>query len=99
LETLVRTYNVGPVQPRAQYPCTVSVECTEPGKRRRFFYTMEPTSDRYLTIEVGGRVVYDSRADVPCDMEEWAKIAAQFAKNREIDQVIARRMAAAGGDR
>jgi hypothetical protein len=35
-------------------------------------YTITPNG-RYLTIERDGEVLYDSRADVPCDMTKWTE--------------------------
>jgi len=78
IETPVRRFSVLAVAPYAQHPCSVTVEFKEPHKRGSFVYTMVPDDTRYLTIEMAGRVVYDSRADVPCDMAAWHQAAARF---------------------
>ncbi|AKV02319.1 hypothetical protein AKJ09_08982 [Labilithrix luteola] len=39
---------------------------------------------RYFTIEKNGETVYDSRTDVPCDMEKWAETRAKFEKHPPI---------------
>ena len=69
--TVVREWKVDAVWPDAQHPASVSVSFVEPRKRRRHSYTMKADNLRYLTIEAAGRVVYDSRRDVPCDMAAW----------------------------
>jgi hypothetical protein len=43
---------------------------------------MRPESIRYLTIEDAGRVLYDSRVDVPCDMAKWDETNHRFRNNR-----------------
>jgi hypothetical protein len=71
LETLVRWFKVDAVQPHAQHPVSVTVWFKEPRKRTPGAFTMVPENRRYLTIEVGRETVYDSREDVPCDMDKW----------------------------
>jgi len=82
METPVRSFRVGEAEPDAQYPTSVSVWFVEPRKRRRAYVTMRPESIRYLTIESAGRVLYDSRADVPCDMDKWDETNRRFQNNR-----------------
>jgi hypothetical protein len=83
LETPVRWFEVGEVRPYAQHPVSVDVTFIKPRKRTRAYYTIKPENYRYLTAEVGGRVVYDSRADVPCDMAKWEETRA-LLKSRSL---------------
>ena len=78
IETAVRTFQVSDVKPYAQYDLSVTVTFQEPRKRRRASYTMHSEDTRYLTIEVRGAVVYDSRQHVPCDMDWWAETRKRF---------------------
>jgi hypothetical protein len=81
LETPVRKFTVEDVRPYAQSPISVSVVFVKPRERRAYSYTIKPDDSRYLTVEVNGEVVYDSRKDVPCDMEQWAVTRARSAAN------------------
>jgi len=82
LETPVRSFHVGEAQPYAQYPISVSVSFVEPRKRKGAGYTVKPDDSGYLTIEAEGRVLYDSRVDVPCDMAKWEETNRQFQNRR-----------------
>ncbi len=82
-EIPVSYFRVGKVQPRAQHKAVVDVVFIQTGKRKRSCTEIEPTNYRYLTVEIEGRTVYDSRKDVPCDMDEWAKTAAEQKRIRE----------------
>jgi hypothetical protein len=35
------------------------------------YFPVLPTDQMYVTVEAGGRVLWDSRAVVPCDMAKW----------------------------
>jgi hypothetical protein len=83
-ERPVRKWTVGDVEPYAQYPVSVFMTFIEPGKRKRAAFTVVPDNIKYLTVEAGGDVLYDSRWDVPCDMDQWATTNAKFTKNRGI---------------
>jgi hypothetical protein len=78
LETPVRWFRVGQPRPYAQHPASVCVGFKKPRKRVPHYYTITPDNIRYLTIEVGGRVVYDSRQEVPCDMAKWEETRSRF---------------------
>jgi hypothetical protein len=80
LETPVRWFKVGKVGPYAQYKQTVTVCFRSVRERNSASYTMKPDNLRYLTVEADGRVLYDSRADVPCDMAHWEKTRAEFER-------------------
>jgi hypothetical protein len=60
---------------------SVTVGFKKPRKRTAAFYTMVPDDIRYLEIEVDGKVVYDSRTEVPCDIEEWHATRARFPES------------------
>jgi hypothetical protein len=77
LETPVRKFEIRDVAPHAQHAVSVCVVFTKPGKRSSMFITVIPDNIRYLTVEVGGETVYDSRIEVPCDMAKWAESAAR----------------------
>jgi hypothetical protein len=50
----------------------------EPRERKfRKYITIEPGT-RYWTITQSDRVVYDTRTDVPCDMEKFEKQRREF---------------------
>jgi hypothetical protein len=81
-ETQVRAYHVGAVKPYAQYPCSVWLAYIKPRKRLTSSRQIVPDNITYFTIEVAGQVVYDSRADVPCDMGKWEATNTEFTHNR-----------------
>jgi hypothetical protein len=77
----VRWFQVSEVEPRAQDERSVTVRFLEPRKRRRCYTTLQASDySRYLTIEVNGATVYDSRQDVPIDMGKWNEAAARFTQ-------------------
>jgi hypothetical protein len=87
LETPVRAYLVEPPRPYAQHRASVSVAFIEPRQSRAAFYRILGDNLRYLTIEVDGQVIYDSRSDVPCDMDHWAATNARFQGNRPMQTI------------
>ncbi len=74
LETPVRQWSAREPAPYAQHPIAVSVSFSEPRKQRTSFFNIVPNNTRYLTVEQDGVVVYDSRSEVPCDMQDWQAI-------------------------
>jgi hypothetical protein len=78
LEQLVRAYHIGEVERYAQYPVSVRVAFLAPRKRRAASFRVVPDNIRYLTVEGDGHVIYDSRADVPCDMTAWNATDQKF---------------------
>jgi hypothetical protein len=78
LKTVVREFKVSDVRPYAQHKVSVNVSFVEPRERNWKYVTVTPDSERYHTIEQNGRVLYDSRKDVPCDMDAWAKTRKEF---------------------
>ncbi len=72
-ETAVRAYRIGPVAPYAQYEKHVFIYFYEPKRRTFRFYGVSNDNRTFLTVEVAGRTVYDSRTEVPCDMQQWSE--------------------------
>jgi hypothetical protein len=78
----VRKFTVCDPKPYAQHPISVRVEFIEPRERTSKSTTITPEDHRYLTIEHGEEVLYDSRADVPIDMEWWRAKYEEFNGNK-----------------
>jgi hypothetical protein len=81
LATEVHEWNVSEPMPKKHFcrengewvfkpSFAVFVYFTKPMKREKYFYEVVPEC-RFLTIEQDGCIVYDSRLDVPCDMDAW----------------------------
>jgi hypothetical protein len=71
-KTAVRSWEVSEVKPYAQYEKSLTIVFVRPGKRKSEGYLCTPENLRYYTIKNrSGETVYDSRADVPCDMDAW----------------------------
>jgi RecA-family ATPase len=73
-ETKVRKFKVSQVKPYAQYDKFVDISVVEPKRRRGKVYEVYPCDHTFYTIERDGRVIYDSRIDIPCDMIEWRRV-------------------------
>jgi hypothetical protein len=71
LTRAVRKFSVSRVIPFAQYDKAVHVIFSEPKERREYSYTIVPDDILFLTIHVDGKIVYDSRNDVPLDAEKF----------------------------
>jgi hypothetical protein len=84
LEKPVRWFKTCEPRPYAQYPVSVAVLFKEPKKRKTYFFTIVPDNLRYLTVEVKGEIVYDSRKDVPCDMGKWQETGKKWEKRPPI---------------
>ena len=67
----LRGYRIVPMERCAQFDRAVSVWYVEPRRRRWHGFVVKNDDLVYVTIEKDGRVVWDSRADVPCDMTKW----------------------------
>jgi hypothetical protein len=76
----VRKFSVTETRPWAQYNRAVRVYWVEPRKRRGVSKTFAPlrVSDGYVVIEADGEYVYDSRADIPIDMDDFRATRARF---------------------
>ena len=91
LKTEVRKLTIGTPRPYAQHRVSITISFVKPRERKWSSYTMTPDDLRYLTIEQDGKVLYDSRTDVPVDMEAWrARYAEErarwLARQAEIDR-------------
>lgn len=69
--TPVRWFRVGEARPYAQYARSVDVFFIEPRKRKKYVMQAHEGGPRFITIEVQGQTVYDSRTEVPVDMDKW----------------------------
>jgi hypothetical protein len=74
----VRCFEVGDVSPYAQYTHSVTVWFKGPRKRNWDSYHVVSGNRRFITIEDrSGKLLYDSRQDVPCDMDAWHAAVAE----------------------
>lgn len=77
-ETPVRKYTISEVSSYAQHDRSVAITFTEPRKRNSMRIRITPDNISFTTVDVGGETVYDSRIDVPCDMDHWHETNARF---------------------
>lgn len=78
-EWLVRKFSVSEVRPYAQYERSVSVDFVKPRKRTWQRTAVLENNRRYITIEsADGELIYDSRSDIPCDMDQWEATRCEF---------------------
>ena len=75
--TDAREVRIDPPDREAQYDDVVTIRYTEPRKRRGRYFSVDPTNIVFVTVEVGGRLVYDSRTEVPLDMAFWNEKRAE----------------------
>jgi hypothetical protein len=61
---------------------SVTVYFKEPGEPVRNYYIISPDNVRFAQIEVEGRVIWDSRQEVPCDMAAWEATNARHQERR-----------------
>jgi hypothetical protein len=88
LEDVVRKVKVSNPGPHAQYRASVWVNCVKAGRRKSVDVVMVPDDIRYCTVEdESGRVLYDSRQDVPCDMAKWEATRRRFENNPPVKTV------------
>jgi hypothetical protein len=75
----VRKFEIGSVEPYAQYEKSVSIKGVSSGRRRwRYFRVTGDNLSYYIIKNAAGRELYDSRADVPCDMAKWQEAADEM---------------------
>jgi hypothetical protein len=90
IKTPVRKFEVADPKPYAQYAQAIQISFVEP--RRWAYITIRSDNYRYATIETeDGKVLYDSRVDVPCDMAKWNPLYQQnkarwLKRQEEIDR-------------
>jgi hypothetical protein len=77
----VRRFRVGKPEPYAQYKQSVSISFQEPRKRNWQGYRVYTNNLTYYTIHNETGIIYDSRQDVPVDMEEF-----EATKRRDVQQ-------------
>jgi hypothetical protein len=75
----VREFKVSGVKPYAQHDRTVDIRFVRPRKRTAQFLTVYGDL-RYVTIDAGGQIVYDSRDDLPIDMGEFNATRAEHQR-------------------
>lgn len=90
LETPVRAYAITPSKPFGPHATSVVVSFIRSGKRNGGAFRIVSDHLRYLTIEVDGQVIYDSRTEVPCNMTQWAETNARFRDNRPFQTLSGR---------
>lgn len=92
----VRKWRVGEAAPHAHHVVAVHVEWIKFRKRTWTRTTVVPGNYGYVTVhDPGGSCLYDSRNDVPCDMDAWNDYADRHYRRRG----PAIRHLSAGGDR
>jgi hypothetical protein len=69
---------VGDVSPYSQHSHSVSVAIWKTRRRRTSCYTICNDDLQYLTVEAGGRVLFESRPHVPCDKVKWEATRQRF---------------------
>jgi hypothetical protein len=76
----VRRFKVGHPERCAQYPTSVGIRFQEPRKKKWTGYRVTPDNLTYYTVENETGIIYDSRQDVPCDMEDFEATKQRFAR-------------------
>ena len=61
---------------------TVTVHYVKPGKRKKWGFHVVQDELTYITIEQDNCLVYDSRTEVPWDMEKFSATVEDMAKRR-----------------
>jgi hypothetical protein len=82
IETKARKFKVYEPRPYAQWQVAVRVWFVEPRMRNGRYFEVTPDDIRYMIIERDGRVLYDSRDEVPCDMAKWHECNTDNAERR-----------------
>lgn len=80
-EQQLRKFEIGEVEKYAQYDASVAIKGLSPGKRKWWFLQIVPNNLMYAVIyDRNNAPLYDSRGDVPCDMEKWSAAKAEMAQ-------------------
>ena len=70
----VSRFKISEVKPFAHYAQSVSIFWMTPKARKRWrTITVVPNNTLFYTIQREEDVLYDSRSDISCDMDEFAK--------------------------
>src|SRR5262245_34333107 len=77
LETLVRWAKT------VQAGSSVTVTFQDVGEGASGYCLIRPDNLRFVQIEAQGRVLWDSRQEVPCDMAVWAATNVKHREERE----------------
>jgi hypothetical protein len=72
-ETPVVWFQTSPPKPFRDIQIMVTLTYRRPGQRRRDYCQMQPSDINYLLLEVGRKILYDSRTELPCDKTQWQK--------------------------
>jgi hypothetical protein len=67
-------------------------------KRIATFFSIRKDKMTYFTVEVDGRVIWDSRYEVPCAMEKWQATNASFQDNRPFKHTMTSSSPRPGGN-
>ncbi len=88
---VIRDFKIGSVRPHppffpgeAEYAKSVEISFVEPGNPTWSAVTVYDDDASYVTIERDGVEVYDSRRDVPVDMDRWNAYRAQFPNGQPL---------------
>jgi hypothetical protein len=77
----VRKVRITDPAPYAQHHCAVHVVYVPIRRRNPRMFVVVPTSIEYVTLERDGKVLYDSRDDVPCDMAYWQATRTKWERH------------------
>jgi hypothetical protein len=67
----ILSWEVSPPKPYDEYPIIVTIGIVELHNSRKSSYLVAQDNLTYATIERDGQVLYDSRTEVPCDMDAF----------------------------
>jgi hypothetical protein len=81
-------FSVSTVKPSAEYDCSVRIAFIELHTSDTKSLRVYPTNGQYATVEVAGKVVYDSRADIPCNMTLFNSSRTRFDDHTEMTAVV-----------
>lgn len=77
----IRKWVISEVVPSSHYRATVEVSIRTLAPRKRTWESRTAYgNETYYTVEVDGETVYDSRTDVPVDMERWNATWTKFGR-------------------
>ena len=84
-EIFVRTYEMLISQSIGHYEMVLVLRHKAPRERHwRYMYAI-PCGYAYLTVEKEGKIVYDSRSEIPCNMEQFKALHALMKESGYLD--------------